>query len=164
MGPVPEARLCGQGCYVLILSLESGHIIPVGRLGRRYFAAGQYAYVGSALGGLQARVGRHRRKDKRLHWHIDYLLSVALLERVIWARTSQKLECCIARFFAEDFSSVPRFGASDCRCDSHLFWQQKGGDLFRAAGAALLACGLRPKITTFCVKKSLTCGQDSYSL
>jgi hypothetical protein len=32
-------------------------------------------YTGSAKRGLDARIERHIRHDKALHWHIDYLLT-----------------------------------------------------------------------------------------
>ncbi len=39
------------------------------------FPAGWYVYVGSALGGLEARVGRHLRTSQPKHWHVDALLA-----------------------------------------------------------------------------------------
>jgi Uri superfamily endonuclease len=145
-----------KGCYLLILSLDSSQTIPVGRRGPVHFAAGCYAYVGSALSGLEARVARHMRDNKRLHWHIDYLLVMARLERVIWAQVSRKVECQLARFMASHFSSIPDFGASDCRCPSHLFWSRQRAGLARAARTAISACGATPVVTTYPLKKSLT--------
>jgi len=145
-----------KGCYILILSLDSATEIPLGRRGPKRFEVGYYAYVGSALGGLEARVGRHRRKHKRLRWHIDYLLTMARLESVIWAQTRQKVECQLARFLASYFPAIPHFGAGDCRCDSHLFLSHKKEDLLRTARAAFLAYGLSPEVQTHLMKKSLT--------
>lgn len=153
-----------KGCYVLILTLGHEQVVPVGRRRLIRFAAGKYAYVGSALGGLEARVRRHGRKDKRLHWHIDYLLRVGRMEKVIWAQTSQKVECRLAHFFSDRFFSVPHFGASDCQCCSHLFWSREEGDLARVARAAFSMCGLAPEIITLSDKKSLTWGRVSCSL
>ncbi|MCK4273118.1 GIY-YIG nuclease family protein [bacterium] len=145
-----------KGCYVLILTLDRAQMIPVGKWGPIYFAAGKYAYVGSALGGLEARVSRHQRSNKRLYWHIDYLLRAGQIERVIWAETSQRIECRLAHFFSRRFSSVLHFGASDCGCYSHLFFGRERDDLVRAGRTAFLACGLSPEILTFPLKKSLT--------
>lgn len=81
-------------------------------------------YVGSAMGGLAARLARHHRAGKRLHWHIDYLLhdpGTRLLQSLPIAGPV-RLECPLAREvagLAEE--AVPRFGCSDCRCPSHLF-------------------------------------------
>lgn len=145
-----------KGCYLLILSLESAREISVGRWGMLQFAAGYYAYVGSAMGGLEARLARHMRENKRHHWHIDDLLVLARLEAVVWAQLSQKVECRLARFMASRFSSIPHFGASDCRCPSHLFWSRHKADLAMAARRAIAACGGAPVVTTYPLKKSLT--------
>jgi len=153
-----------KGCYVLILTLGSAQTILMGRWGPMRFAAGHYAYVGSALGGLEARVRRHGRRDKSLHWHIDHLLRSARIEQVVYAQTSQKVECRLARYLSHRFSSIPHFGSSDCTCPSHLFWSRERGGLVRAARAAILACGLVPAMPTYPVKKSLTWELDSCSL
>ncbi len=61
----------------------------VGRLGKREFDAGLYVYTGSALNSLPGRVGRHLRKLKKKHWHIDYLIADASVEivGVAWKNT-----------------------------------------------------------------------------
>ena len=116
--PLPAA----PGAYALVIELENSEAIEVGRLGAINFTAGWYAYVGSALGGLRARVGRHARRRKKLHWHVDYLLAAASVSEVIWTLSDERLECRIASVLRrQDFQSMPNFGASDCRCPSHLF-------------------------------------------
>ena len=62
------------GIYHLIIYLPSDTSIEVGKLGRYYFQTGYYVYTGSAMRGLDQRIARHLRSEKRLHWHIDYLL------------------------------------------------------------------------------------------
>ena len=151
-----------RGCYVLFVTLSDPKTISVGRRGAAEFPAGEYAYVGSALGGLEARLRRHWRKEKRLHWHIDYLLREATIEKVILAQTCERIECQLASFFSKRFDFVPRFGASDCQCCSHLFWSPDQENLVTAARDAFHACGVRPKILNHSVKKSLTCGRNSY--
>jgi Uri superfamily endonuclease len=87
--------------------------------------AGWYMYAGSALGpgGLRARLARHRRSAKRLHWHVDYLLSRALLVaswEVVWP---ERLECAWhAAALGLPGAALPvvGFGASDCACAAHL--------------------------------------------
>ena len=116
--PLPSA----PGAYALLIALEQSTTIEVGRLGALEFPPGFYAYVGSALGGLVARVNRHLRSNKKLHWHVDYLLEAARLSQVIWAVSKEKLECSIADSLGNHgFNAVSKFGASDCRCPSHLF-------------------------------------------
>ncbi len=117
-----------KGAYVLVLHLERGEEITVGKLGTFAFPAGYYLYVGSALGpgGLEARLARHRRCcDKKLHWHIDYLLEHAQLVEVWSAAATDRLECLwaqAARQLPGSEIPAPGFGSSDCRCPSHLIY------------------------------------------
>ena len=116
-----------RGTYVLVLHLECIEEITVSKLGTFTFPAGYYLYVGSALGpgGLEARLARHRRRDKKLHWHIDYLLECAQLVEVWSAAQTGKLECLWAQAALElpgGEIPVPGFGSSDCRCRSHLIY------------------------------------------
>jgi Uri superfamily endonuclease len=113
------------GTYVLILRLPNPATIDVGRLGERRFPAGWYAYVGSARGpgGLAARISRHLRSSKPSLWHIDYLRHKARPVEVWYATGVQKRECAWAHALSNlpgALVPVPRFGASDCRCSSHL--------------------------------------------
>ncbi|MDP2937102.1 MAG: GIY-YIG nuclease family protein [Dehalococcoidia bacterium] len=87
------------------------------------FPSGYYLYVGSALGGLKARIARHLRPHKPLRWHIDYLAAVAPIVEVWWQAGADKLECqwaALVRGAPGTGTWVPRFGCSDCRCPSHL--------------------------------------------
>jgi len=111
------------GTYVLILHLESGVETEVGGLGRFRFPSGYYSYTGSAMGGLPPRVRRHLGTWKSLHWHIDYLLLHARVLRVVmipsWSRRECRVHGWLRRGLEHDVP-VPRFGATDCRCPSHL--------------------------------------------
>lgn len=116
--PVPQG-----GIYQLYLRLGEPIRIQVGRLGTFDFLAGCYVYTGSALNGLEQRIARHRRREKRLHWHIDYLLAHAELERVLVFPTRERLECELNRRTMTDAGGqviVRGFGSSDCRCRTHL--------------------------------------------
>ncbi|MCX7788115.1 MAG: DNA/RNA nuclease SfsA, partial [Spirochaetes bacterium] len=62
-----------RGSYLVSLFLEHEARITVGSLGERLFPQGWYVYAGSAQRGLTARVARHLRFRKKVHWHIDYL-------------------------------------------------------------------------------------------
>ncbi|MFN2168448.1 MAG: DUF123 domain-containing protein [Anaerolineae bacterium] len=117
-----------MGSYVLALWLATPRTIRVGRLGEFRFPAGWYLYTGSALGpgGLQARLARHLRhvgRDKRAHWHIDYLREQAVWGGA-WAQAAGKREEChwaaALRNLPGAGIEVPGFGASDCSCPAHL--------------------------------------------
>ena len=113
------------GLYVLILKLPEPATIVVGRLGSFFFPAGWYAYVGSARGpgGMRARIRRHIRLDKPLHWHIDHLRRCAKPETVWFSSEDGFNECGWADGLTKLGGSsipVPGFGSSDCGCRAHL--------------------------------------------
>jgi Uri superfamily endonuclease len=113
------------GTYILVIVLAEEACIRVGALGPLRFAGGTYLYVGSAMSGLQARLRRHLRRDKRLHWHIDYLLAQARIATIWYHPGPERFECAWARALAAlpglSPFTVRRFGASDCSCPTHLF-------------------------------------------
>jgi len=112
-----------KGTYVLLIVLEREANVAVGRLGFFVFPAGYYLYVGSARSGIQPRVRRHLRDEKRLRWHIDYLLEHARVVEVWYAEDLQEcLWAKAAREMPEAKVLVPGFGSSDCRCPSHLVY------------------------------------------
>lgn len=115
------------GTYVLVLRLDEDATIGVGKLGEFVFSAGYYLYVGSARGsgGLSARIERHKRADKKVHWHIDHLLPPASIVEVWWIESPRRLECKVAeaiRAFPDVSVPAPGFGSSDCGCSAHLFY------------------------------------------
>jgi len=122
-----------KGSYVLLVELPRSCRIQVGALGELEFPRGFYAYVGSAMGGLRGRLRRHLRRNKRLRWHIDYLLSEATLRALIFASMPERLECLLAQRLNRSFSSFAGFGAGDCSCQSHLFYSPRYTTLERAA-------------------------------
>jgi len=111
-----------KGSYILLLELGESQYIPVGQLGVLYFTEGFYAYVGSALNGIETRVERHFRRNKKHHWHIDYVLDRASIYEVVLVPVKERLECTLARALKEELLCIRRFGSSDCRCPGHLFY------------------------------------------
>jgi Uri superfamily endonuclease len=113
-----------NGIYALEISLSKGANVRVGALGDVYFKEGSYVYVGSAQRNLEKRVQRHLRKEKKLFWHIDYLLGSerAKIEKVFFRQADKLAECEIAQELGRRGEPVAGFGCSDCRCQSHLFW------------------------------------------
>jgi Uri superfamily endonuclease len=122
---VERCNLAQKGVYILVLNLPAEETISIGRLGPVCFPAGRYLYTGSAMGpgGLAARVARHCRNQKKLHWHIDYLLASATVEEIWWQATEERIECrwaVAALSLPGACVPAPRFGASDCTCPAHL--------------------------------------------
>ncbi len=112
------------GSYILIIKLPETEQINIGSLKSVRFHRGYYAYVGSAMGGLEVRLSHHLKKNKKLHWHIDYLLQKALITSIVLCETERRVECTIAQALKCQLDYVPRFGSSDCRCGSHLFFHR----------------------------------------
>jgi Uri superfamily endonuclease len=111
-----------KGTYLLVMTLPEDIAIRVGKQGLIKFQKGYYTYIGSALNGLEQRIQRHLRSQKKIHWHIDYLLPHMKIIEILYKENTQKDECRIAHLFEESFSHVRGFGCSDCACQSHLFY------------------------------------------
>jgi sugar fermentation stimulation protein A len=113
------------GVYHLVVHLAKRTTLRVGRLGQFAFPAGYYVYTGSAMSGLEARLARHRRRRKKLRWHIDYLLRRAELVDAVAVPSRRSIECArnrrVLRMQGADVIA-PGFGSSDCRCPAHLVW------------------------------------------
>ncbi len=115
-----------SGGYVMILCQSEDSMQPIGRLGIVETRKGLYAYVGSALNGLDQRVSRHLRKKKKRFWHIDYLTSAPTVKicRVLSVNTSSRVECLISQAIKQRLHASPDcegFGSSDCECETHLY-------------------------------------------
>lgn len=111
-----------KGSYILLIELEKPTQIGVGSLGLLQLQPGYYAYVGSAMRGLDSRIQRHLCSNKKRYWHIDYLLDHAQVLGVAKVPGSERLECQIADLLAKKLQPIPHFGCSDCSCQSHLFY------------------------------------------
>lgn len=134
-----------RGTYALLVHVPYALSLNVGELGRVDFKEGYYAYIGSALGGLEGRVDRHLREEKKIRWHIDHLLIHARAVDVVVARSEERKECEIARELKEDLPSIKGFGSSDCNCESHLFYSPDFHTLLRRVLEGFKACGLKPE-------------------
>ena len=111
------------GTYVLFLRFPEGLDTEVGALGRISLDAGDYCYVGSAMGGLDQRVSRHLSHEKRIRWHIDYLTLRCQDMHAMEHEGTSITECDLARRMEAigNTPAVKGFGCSDCDCQTHLF-------------------------------------------
>jgi Uri superfamily endonuclease len=147
--PPRIAALSGKrGAYALFFLVERAVRVRVGALGLLRFGPGIWVYVGSATGagaaGLGHRLRRHFSREKKVHWHIDYLLSgKARPLGALWFEGKRSFECELAASMRDSDAfeaGPPGFGAADCRnrCGTHLFRYAGRGGL-RAARARLRA-------------------------
>ncbi len=131
--PVQNRTLVGMaiepksGTYALILFCLSNARIQIGRLGTMQLQRGYYIYLGSALGpgGIRARIAHHQKLATRPHWHIDYVRAHTRLHSV-WlrydgTRREHEWACAMHRVRGATIP-LPGFGASDCGCQSHLYF------------------------------------------
>jgi Uri superfamily endonuclease len=114
-----------RGSYILLIEIPHEVNVQVGALGSLTFPKGFYAYCGSAMGGLGARINRHLRREKKIRWHVDYLLEKGMIKKVLSAVTNERLECRLAEGLGNAFNNYTGFGSSDCDCPSHLFFSQE---------------------------------------
>jgi sugar fermentation stimulation protein A len=111
------------GTYIAVFALSRERRIQVGKLGCFWFEPGLYFYAGSAQRSLSARLERHGRRSKPLHWHIDYLSAEAAMIGAMMVPGPRERECELAEELSHTYKlAVPGFGASDCRCGGHLFY------------------------------------------
>lgn len=118
------------GIYLLAAELKRAHQLRVGGLGRHLFPKGFYLYVGSAQRNLIQRLRRHisghtSGNGKKVHWHIDYLLTRARVRSVWCLAAPREWECRLGRRLAGlRGSRIPLngFGSSDCLCRTHLYY------------------------------------------
>ena len=136
---VPSAEIDGvpsaAGAYALLIELARPLRLTIATLAPVTMAAGSYLYLGSARGpgGIRARVARHLRRGKKLHWHVDHLTARGRITRILSVPGGS--ECrLVQRALRLDSVTVPvvGFGSSDCRrCPAHLL-------RLSGAGAAVL--------------------------
>ena len=111
-----------KGCYCLIMKIEEKREIKIAKkLGKIRFEKGFYVYVGSAMNSLEARLKRHLSNEKKMHWHIDYLLKKAEIVDIIYNK-NKKVECELSQYLSSKTTGIKDFGCSDCECESHLYY------------------------------------------
>ncbi len=121
------AQLNAPGSYVLLLKVTDPVELEIGALGGLTLKRGWLLYVGSAFGsgGIAGRLKHHLRAVQRPRWHIDYVRQYASLTGVYFANGARNLEHQWAvnlKEYAESSAPMHGFGASDCECQTHLFF------------------------------------------
>lgn len=112
-----------KGSYCLIINQENDSEIEIGkRLRKINFDKGHYVYVGSAMNSLEARLNRHLRDEKKIHWHVDYLLKQTEITDIIYNESTRKIECELSQYLSTKTDGIKDFGCSDCDCESHLYY------------------------------------------
>jgi Uri superfamily endonuclease len=115
-----------KGSYCIVFDLQNDTKVRVGARGVHEFPSGIYAYVGSALSGLEKRVARHLRPEKKKRWHIDYLIQKGeVMSTIAVPSDSKQTECAITSALLKSSGArivMQGFGSSDCACPTHLVY------------------------------------------
>lgn len=120
------------GSYRLHIKVSRKTTVQVGALGNLVFQKGIYVYTGSAMKNLRQRVERHNSKEKKIRWHIDYLLDSpnAKIIKIDIIESATKDECKLnMELINSGKVSIPvkGFGSSDCNvCPAHLVLMNEG--------------------------------------
>ncbi len=123
-GDDSESLPPAPGAYLLLARLSTPLSLRIRTLPPVILAAGRYVYAGSARGpgGIRARVGRHLRRGKRPHWHIDHLTEAAAELQAIAVPGGDECALIDALLAVGDCEvALAGFGSTDCRaCPGHL--------------------------------------------
>ncbi|MEO2065814.1 MAG: GIY-YIG nuclease family protein [Desulfurobacteriaceae bacterium] len=123
-----------KGTYVLEFSILQELSFRV-RSGKEFsLLPGLYAYVGSAFGsgGIPSRLYRHLKREKKRHWHLDFITTSPLFSpELVVLLPGLRVECRVASLISSLPGSFPvaSFGSSDCSCPSHLFLVNDFGEV-----------------------------------
>ncbi len=118
-----------KGTYVIVLKIDRD--VNVSRPSFQELSKGLYAYVGSAMNSLTARLRRHLSKNKKIHWHIDQLTEVGEVILIV-AFTGNRLEEKLSHFLSDRFEVIKNFGSSDLRTKGNLFKLTDMSDLLES--------------------------------
>lgn len=113
-----------RGSYLLIVELPEDSTIRT--KGKKFLLRkGFYVYVGSAMGNLKSRIARHLRREKKKHWHIDFLLEKARIVEVVAIPSSVRLEEELSLSVAQYGEPIHGFGSSDTGVSSNLYYFER---------------------------------------
>ena len=122
-----DAAPSAPGAYILQVELAENVLVTIAGRSPTELTAGRYLYCGSAKGpgGLRARLARHMRPGKSVHWHIDQLTERGCVIDS-WIVPNGR-ECELVAMLGALPMPIPRFGSSDCLyCRSHLLYWPTG--------------------------------------
>lgn len=116
-----------KGIYLLEIKAEKSFKVKAKRFQGQVFEEGIYYYAGSAQKNLVQRLNRHLAPNKKIHWHIDHLTTLAsniISQMLVIPGADKSTECEVVRTLKKEYNlhfPVKKFGNSDCQnCYSHL--------------------------------------------
>lgn len=128
---MPKTIKEDSGVYLLEIYAKKSFTLDIKKFADAIFPVGYYYYSGSAQKNLQHRVNRHKSKNKKLFWHIDYLTTNKniIIKNVLFLPGKEKeYECVLINSILKKFEAkyiVKGFGNSDCyTCPAHLLYSK----------------------------------------
>ena len=126
-GITPE-NTSNSGVYQLRISVGKICSISIGKLGTLLFLQDSMYILEERKKILAQRIDRHKKRNKKCFWHIDYLLTDenVQLEDITIISENFSDECSENKKLLMRNASIVAtgFGASDCKndCGSHLLF------------------------------------------
>lgn len=121
-----------KGIYLLELYATLPFEIGIKKYKGINLKSGYYYYAGSAQKNFTARIFRHLKKEKIIHWHIDNLTTknnLSIENIFAFPLADKKEECKLVKNLTHKFGMAfpaKGFGNSDCNsCTSHLLYSIK---------------------------------------
>lgn len=129
------------GTYIVLLWLRAARSLTIGRLGQQRFPRGYYTYTGSAKSSLRSRLHRHLHGATTRHWHLDYLRPETHVV-AWWAFAGDTQPECTLHQQLLPWGEIvmPKFGASDCSCTTHLLYYPRRSQATAALRHVASAC------------------------
>ena len=129
---MPKTTDSDSGVYCLVIECNTQSKIDCRSFNNIIFPKGYYYYAGSAQKNLSKRIERHIRRDKKIHWHIDYLTAhpdFIIKEVLLFKDKKKSFECLLSKDLNNKFGLITgalNFGNSDCdKCATHLYYSPK---------------------------------------
>ena len=108
-----DAAPSAPGAYVLQVDIAENVLVTIAGRSPTELTAGRYLYFGYAKGpgGLRARLARHMRHGKSVHWHIDQLTERGIIIGS-WIVPNGR-QCELVAMLGSLPMPIPGFGSSD---------------------------------------------------
>jgi len=120
-----------NGIYILEIFAKKDFTILAKKFIDKTFPKGYYYYIGSAQRNLDSRLSRHKKANKKIHWHIDHLTTLysnIITNIFVFDGVIKEGETYIASNFQTLFNAdiiVSGFGNSDTpNTKTHLFFKK----------------------------------------
>ncbi len=121
-----------SGTYLLEIFASEEFTVKAKKFVGIKFPSGYYYYSGSAQKGYNARLKRHLRRTKTIHWHIDHITTIStnkITTIFLFEEAPRERECEVVQTLIREFNlddTFSGFGNGDCKtCGTHLLYSKE---------------------------------------